>query len=70
MTTFTVTIEDESHLDGITAAREAYNTSVGATVTNEQGEQVPNPALLATDEEYVQFVMSKAAESYSKQYNT
>ena len=70
MTTFTVTIEDESHLDGITAAREAYNASIGATVTNEQGEQVANPALLETNEEYVQFVISKAAESYANQYNT
>jgi hypothetical protein len=28
----------------------------------------PNPALIETDAEYVQFVMDKAAESYSKQY--
>lgn len=69
MTTFTVTIEEASHLAGITAAREARNASLPATIKDEAGEDIPNPEILATDEEYVQFVMSKAAESYSKQYN-
>jgi hypothetical protein len=70
MTTFTVTIEDQAHLDGITAAKEAYNASLPATIKNESGDDVPNSDLLETDAEYVQFVMSKAAESYSKQYGT
>lgn len=70
MTAFTIEITDPSHLAGITAARDAYNVSLQQTVINEQGEEVSNPELLDTDEEYVQFVMSKAAESYSKQYNT
>lgn len=70
MATFTVTITEQSHLDGITAARSAYNNSLSATITDEEGNEIPNPALLATDDEYVQFVMSKAAESYANQYNT
>jgi hypothetical protein len=68
MTTFTVNITDENHLSGITAARNAYNNSLPQTVT-ENEEEVPNPALLETDAEYVQFVMSKAAESYANQYD-
>lgn len=67
MTTFTVEITDQKHLDGITAARNAYNNSLPQTVTENEVE-VPNPALLDTDAEYVQFVMSKAAESYANQY--
>ena len=58
--TFTIQITDPSHLAGITAAREAYNAS--------QTEGSEN--LLATDADYVQFVMASAAESYSKQYNS
>jgi hypothetical protein len=58
--TFTIEITEQSHLAGITAAREAYNAS--------QPEDSEN--LLATDAEYVQFVMASAAESYSKQYST
>ena len=68
MTDFTITITDESHLAGITAAREVYNNSLPATILNEEGIEIDNPALLETDNEYVQFVMSKAAESYAKQY--
>ena len=58
--TFTIEITDSSHLAGITAAREAYNAS--------QPEN--SETLLASDADYVQFVMASAAESYSKQYNT
>lgn len=67
MTTFTITIEDESHLAGISAAREAYNAALPQTIVVDE-EEVANPELLETDAEYVQFVMSKAAESYAKQY--
>lgn len=70
MAIFTVTITDQSHLDGITAARNAYNNSLPANITNEENEEIPNPAILSTNAEYVQFVMSKAAESYANQYNT
>lgn len=73
MTKFTIDITGASKLAGITAAREKYNESLPATVTEGEGEaavEVPNPALIATDAAYVQFVMDKAAESYANQYNT
>ena len=58
--TFTIEINDSSHLAGITAAREAYNASRPEGSEN----------LLSTDADYVQFVMASAAESYSKQHGT
>lgn len=61
--TFQVTIDDASKLAGITAAREAYNASLPET----EGQEQPD-GYLATDAEYVQFVMDNAAESYAKQY--
>ena len=64
---FTVTITDQSHLAGITAARAVYNNSLPI----QEDEAVENhPNYKATDQDYVQFVMSKAAESYSVQYRT
>lgn len=66
---FTIEITEETHLLGITAAREAYNNSLSETVNDEEGNSIPNPDLLVDDQEYVQFVMSKAAESYARQYN-
>lgn len=68
MAIFTVEITEASHLAGITAAREAYNAALEATIADEGGTEIPNPALLGTDAEYVSFVMQKAAESYSIQY--
>lgn len=68
MTTFNIEITNESHLAGIAAARSAYNDSLPQTVVDEEGAEVPNPELLASDADYVQFVMSRAAESYAKQY--
>ena len=59
MESYTVTIEDPAHVAGITAAREAYNAALP-----EDG--VP----IETDEAYVQFVMSRAAESYAAAYKT
>ena len=73
MTKFTVEITDASKLAGITAARERYNESLPVTITEGEGEEsveVPNPALITTNADYVQFVMEKAAESYANQYNT
>lgn len=47
----------DEQLRGIAAAREAYNKSL------------PEGAdALATDEEYLTFVMLSAADSYAKQY--
>jgi hypothetical protein len=69
MAIFTVEITDPAHLLGITAARQEYNNSLFPSY-DENGQTIPNPGILNTDDEYVQFVMSRAAESYSKQYNT
>jgi hypothetical protein len=70
MTTFTIEITGSSKLAGITAARNKYNENLPATILDEEQNEIPNPAILETDEEYVQFVMDKAAESYANQYGT
>lgn len=72
MTTFNVTIDNPSHLAGITAARDARNTSLPQTIADPGNpeQQIPNPDLIATDEAYVQLVMAMAAESYARQHNT
>jgi hypothetical protein len=64
---FTITINEESHLAGITAARAVYNNSLSV----QEGELIENhPDYKATNQDYVQFVMSKAAESYAVNYGT
>jgi len=70
MTTFKIEITDESKLAGITAARNKHNENIPATINDEEGKELPNPALIETDEDYVQFVMNKASESYANQYRT
>ena len=70
MTTFTIEITGTSKLAGITAARNKYNENLPLTITDEEGNEIPNPAILETDEDYVQFVMDKASESYANQYGT
>ena len=70
MTTFTIEITGTSKLAGITAARNKYNENLPATILDEEQNEIPNPAILETDEDYVQFVMDKAAESYAVQYGT
>ncbi len=70
MTIFNVEITDETFLAGITAARIAHNQTLPETVLDTQGEEISNPNIINTDADYVQFVMSRAAESYAKQYNT
>jgi hypothetical protein len=57
MQIFTVTITDPAHVAGITAAREAYNA-----------QRAQDDPVVATNDDYVQFVMARAAESYAKQY--
>ena len=42
--------------------------STGEMIPEEITVVLPNPELLDTDEDYVQFVMSRAAESYANQY--
>jgi len=66
MATFPVTITDASALAGITAARNAYNVSLGDTDQERQAHE----DYIATDADYVQFVMSRAADSYAAQYGT
>lgn len=53
---------------GVTSALEAYNRQHQATIKNEAGVDIPNPALLATESDYITFVMTKAIESWNKQY--
>lgn len=67
MAIFTVEIDDPAHLAGITSARLAYNNTLPDMVDDE-GNYMLNPEFIASDMEYVQFVMSRAAESYSRQY--
>ena len=68
MTIFTVEITNTSHLAGITAARLQHNSVLQPTVTDAESVEIANPELIDTDAEYVQFVMSRAAESYANQY--
>ena len=57
---------------GITAAREARNADLGATIANPaydpevegSAETMPNPDLIATNEAYLQFVAPPWADSY------
>lgn len=70
MTTFTIEITGTSKLAGITAARNKYNENLPATILDEEQNEIANPSVLETDEDYVQFVMDKAAESYANQYGT
>ena len=68
MAKFTVEITDPDHLAGITAARNAKNEGIAATVSDETGAEIDNPEYIKTDKDYVQFVMSSAAESYYQQH--
>lgn len=54
---YKVTIDDPDYVRGIGAAREAYNAGRG-----------PDDPEIKTDQDYVQFVMLHAAESYAQQY--
>lgn len=67
MSSFTYTTTDAHKLAGITAARTAYNTSL-PTVTDPVTKVVTTPGAAATDQDYVQWVMDNAAQSYANQY--
>jgi hypothetical protein len=58
---YTTTINDES-VYGITAAREAYNTSL------QDVDGKPNPERLERDDAYLDFVLHGAVQSWCKQY--
>lgn len=67
---YTTTINDES-VPGITAAREAYNTSLPQTVKSTVDgveTDVPNPDLLPHDSAYLDYVLSNAVASWNRQY--
>jgi hypothetical protein len=63
---YTTTISESSEY-GITAAREAYNASLPKTVKDGDTD-VPNPALLAHDTAYLDFVLQSAVQSWCRQY--
>jgi len=63
---YSTTINDES-VFGITAARNAYNASLPATVEVE-GEVVANPALIPNDSAYLDFILQKAITSWCIQF--
>jgi hypothetical protein len=82
LTDFTVTITDPAQLAGITWARESYNATLPPdlpppepppdTVAGMGGPPImpsrqSSAAAIATDEEYVQWVMEQAAISYADQ---
>lgn len=56
---FTISITDPRKLAGITAARNAYNAA---------NAMVDGFITMDADEQYVQFVMDGASESYTNQY--
>lgn len=68
MATFIIEIIDERCLSGITEARKAYNLTISKNLTDENGNEIPNPDFIQTDEQYIQFVMMRASESYANQY--
>lgn len=70
MTDFTVTITDPSQLAGIAAARGEHNTNLAPALDGAGQPITPNPNAIATDADYVQFVMQSAAVSYANHYGT
>lgn len=62
---FTITIAEDNLLAGLTSARDAYNN---ALVLEENQALEDHDDYKATDLDYVQFVMTKACESYANQY--
>lgn len=70
MPVFNVTIDDKYKLAGLTAAREAKNNSL-VPEKDKDGKYLPiekHIDYLATNQDYVQFVMDKACESYAKSF--
>ena len=59
---FTTTADQEA---GITAAREAYNDGLP---DSEEAPRAEHPDYKASNADYVAFVLSRATESYQRQY--
>ncbi|WP_290906245.1 hypothetical protein [Aquabacterium sp.] len=75
---YIATINDEA-VPGITAAREARNASLPATVPDPAfvsdpqqpdaaAPQIPNPELIASDSAYIDFVLQAAIKSWNIQH--
>lgn len=62
---FTVEITDPSLLAGITDSRNAHNLALPLNVSEKIED---HPDYKATDNDYVSFIITKAAESYAKQF--
>ena len=58
MATYSVTITEQRRTDGNTAGREAYNADI----------PIDAPDSFSTCDEYVQFVMGQASESYANRH--
>lgn len=65
--TFTITVADTGKLAGVTLARERFNQDIPQTIQVD-GVDVPNPALIETDNDYVAYVLNSAMESWAKTY--
>lgn len=76
MTTFTVTLDSERQLAGLDAALAVYNAdkpeidgSPGRAGENGAAEaESANPGRIADRQGYLQFVLSRAAESWANQH--
>lgn len=71
MAIFTIEITDQDSLDGLTWAREKHNEDKLTLLTLSEGDEGYQAAydalgLIETDQAYVQFVMTRACESYAK----
>lgn len=64
MATYTFSA-DANQEAGITAAREAYNDGLP---DSEEAPRAEHPDYKATNADYVAFVLSRATESYQRQY--
>jgi len=73
---YTTTINDEAVDFGITAARLDYNASlrpeVLTQVLDDEGNLVdvfvPNPELIATNEQYLNFVLGNVVQAWCQQF--
>lgn len=73
---YTLTINDEADEFGVTAARMDYNASlrqeVLIQVPDDEGNLVdtfvPNPELIATNEQYLAFVLGNVVQAWCQQF--
>lgn len=59
---YTVTAADAAQAAAITACRQRYNDVLPQTIKVDDGE-IPNPALIATDADYLSFVFGSWAKN-------